>query len=167
MQWCSFPVTEALEAWCWTLIIIYCQGREYAELRLHFPVFLVSSCRDRMIQSGAVTCSRDVGGENEYIIMVGKRSSKERTSKTWRSITCVMELGNRMNVGTGCSCFRIRSIGGSLWPWTLITIKVANILTDKIPVSVVRFSLMEFNSGTEGYVAWRKEPYSFLGVFAK
>jgi hypothetical protein len=52
-------------------------------------------------------------------------------------------------------------------PVDLITIKVANILTDKIPVSLVRFSLIEFNPGTEGYVAWRKEPYSFLVVFAK
>lgn len=101
MQWCFFTGVKAVETYCWTLNTIYCQGREYAELRLHFPLFLVSLCRDRMIQSGAVTCNRDVGGENGYIIMVGKNFSK-RTSKTWRSI--IMELGNRTNVGTGCSC---------------------------------------------------------------
>jgi hypothetical protein len=107
-----------------------------------------------------------VGGENGYIIiMVGKNASKERTSKTWRSI--IMELGNRANMGTGCSCFRIRSSGGSLCPWTLIAIKVANILTDKIPASLVRSNLIEFNPGTEGYVAWRKQSYSFLGAFTK
>jgi len=163
MQWCSFPVIKEVEPWCWTLITIYCQGTEYEELRFHFPV-LVSSCRDRMIQSGAVTCNRNVGGENWYIIMVGRNSSNERTSKIWRSV--ITELGNRTNAETGC-CSRIRSIGGCLWPWTLIAIKVANILTDKIPASLVRFRLIEFNPGAEGYVAWRKQPYSFLGSFAK
>jgi hypothetical protein len=97
--------------------------------------------------------------------MVGKNSSKERTSKTWHSI--IMELGNRTNAGIGCSCSRVRSIGGCLWPWTLIAIKVADILTDKIPASFIRFGLIEFNPGTEGYVAWCKQLYLFLGAFAK
>jgi len=165
MQWCSFPMIKEVEAWCWTLITIYCQGTDYEELRLNFRVYLVSSCRDRMIQSGPVTCNRDVGCENWYVIMVGKNSSKERTSKTWHSI--IMELGNRTNVGIGCSCSRVRSIGGCLWPWTLIAIKVADILTDKIPASFIRFGLIEFNLGTEGYVAWCKQRYLFLGAFAK